>query len=297
MVSSTDDTAREKGPIAWLIRIRQLPFNLNLLLGGTGTAALVLLVLVGPLWLGLDAYTHNFSHILEPPSLEGPGLDGLMGTDTLGRDVFSRIVVGGRSSLIISVSAVILTAAIGTALGLASGYFEGWLGVIIMRIADVQLAMPFIVLTITILTVLSPTIPNIILALAITRWVVYARTSRALVLSIKRSDYILGARALGVSDAGILWRYILPNMFGTMVVLGGLQLAVMVIMESTLSYLGLGIQPPEPSWGNMMREGQAYLSTAWWIAAFPGLFAMLFVLSINLFAEGLRSVAAKRTRL
>jgi peptide/nickel transport system permease protein len=192
---------------------------------------------------------------------------------------------------------VFLTAALGIILGLIAGYLEGWIGDLIMRIADIQLALPFILLTIAILTVIQPTIINIILALAITRWVGYTRTVRALVFSVKNSDYVLAAKALGASDSRILFRYIMPNILSPLIALGGIQLAFMVTMESTLSYIGLGVQPPEPSWGNLMRDGQAYLNSAWWIAAFSGMFLVIFVLSINIFAEGLRRVTTQRQRL
>ena len=283
-------------PIARFInRAQQLP--VNLVLGGIGVVAIALLVTVGTALFRLDPYTQDLSHLLLPPSFQGPGLKGIMGTDILGRDVFSRVVVGGRYSLVISIVSTVLTAIIGTSLGLMSGYSEGWLGAAIMRLADVQVALPYILLTIGILTLLPPTLPNIILALAVTRWVVYARTGRAYVLSIKHSGYVLAARALGTSEPRILWRYILPNMVGPMVAIAGVQLAVMVIMESTLSYLGLGVQPPEPSWGTMIRQGQPYLNSAWWIAVFPVALLMVFVLSLNLFADGVRSLRTKVKRL
>lgn len=278
-------------------RIHGWPLTGNIVIGGIGTILFVLLVIFGPEILNLDPYTQDLHNITSEPSIGNSGVLGLFGTDSIGRDVFSRVVVGGRNSLLISLIAVLLTTVIGVTLGLVSGYFEGIIGEVIMRLTDIQLALPFILLTIAILTVIQPTITNIIIALALTRWVGYARTGRALVLSIKYSDYVLAARALGASKSRILIRYILPSIISPLVAIAGIQLAFMITMESTLSYIGLGVQPPEPSWGNMMRLGQAYLNSAWWIAFFPALFLIIFVLSINLFAEGLRRALVVRQRL
>jgi peptide/nickel transport system permease protein len=214
----------------------------------------------------------------------------LLGTDHLGRDIFSRIVYGSRVSLIVGFAAVLIGGTIGGTLGLLSGYAGGAIDEAIMLVVDAQLAFPFILLAIGIIAVLGPSFPNLILVVGLSGWVTYARIVRAQVLSIKEREYIVAIRGLGGSVGRIILNHILPNTLAPFLVVATLELARTILLESTLSFLGLGIQPPTPSWGGMLNEGRGYLDTAWWISAFPGLVLMLTALVVSRVGDWLRDV-------
>jgi len=214
----------------------------------------------------------------------------LLGTDHVGRDVLSRTIYGSRVSLIVGSAAVIIGVLTGGSLGLLSGYAGGVLDEVIMLAADAQLAFPFILLAIGIIAVLGPSFTNLIIVVGISGWVTYARIIRAQVLSLKEREFILAIRGLGGSTWRIIVTHILPNTFSSFLVVATLELARTIILESTLSFLGLGIQPPTPSWGGMMSEGREYLDTAWWISAFPGLVLMLTALVVSRVGDWLRDV-------
>lgn len=229
--------------------------------------------------------------------LTGPSwvsLDGrrpyLLGTDQVGRDVLSRIIHGARVSLIVGFAAVVIGAFVGGSLGLLSGYAGGVVDEVIMLVADAQLAFPFILLAIGIIAVLGPSFPNLIVVVGISGWVTYARIIRAQVLSLKEREFILAIRGLGGGTRRIILTHILPNTFSQFLVVATLELARTIILESTLSFLGLGIQPPTPSWGGMLNEGREYLDTAWWISAFPGLVLMMTALVVSRVGDWLRDV-------
>jgi peptide/nickel transport system permease protein len=214
----------------------------------------------------------------------------LLGTDHLGRDILSRIIYGSRVSLVVGFAAVLIGGTIGGTLGLTSGYAGGAVDEAIMLLVDAQLAFPFILLAIGIIAVLGPSFPNLILVVGLSGWVTYARVVRAQVLSIKEREYIIAIRGLGGSVWRIILSHILPNTLAPFLVVATLELARTILLESTLSFLGLGIQPPTPSWGGMLNEGRGYLDTAWWISAFPGLVLMLTALVVSRVGDWLRDV-------
>jgi peptide/nickel transport system permease protein len=232
--------------------------------------------------------------LLPPIGQEGASPSYLLGTDYLGRDIVSRLIYGARISLIVSISAVAFSAILGTIIGLISGFYGGMIDSIFMRLADVQLAFPFILLAIAIIAVLGPSLQNTIIVMAITGWVIYARVVRAEILSLREKEFVIAARAVGASNGGIIFQHLLPNVIPQCIVIISLEMARMIIMEAALSFLGLGVQPPTPTWGGMLADGRAYLATSWWLATFPGLVIMLVVLGINLLGNWLRDMLDPR---
>jgi len=232
--------------------------------------------------------------LLPPVWLAGGGHDYLLGTDQLGRDILSRIIYGSRISLLIGLLSVVLSLPIGVGVGLFAGYFTGRLDDITMRIADVQLAFPFILLAITIAGVLGPSPRNVILILAVGGWVVYARLARGQALSLREKEFIEAARSLGGGSFRILFRHMLPNVVSPIIVVGTFGVAQMILLESSLSFLGLGVQPPTPSWGGMLNDGRPYITVAWWLTTFPGAAIMLTVLGINFVGDWLRDLLDPR---
>ncbi len=214
----------------------------------------------------------------------------LLGTDQLGRDILSRIIYGSRVSLVVGFAAVVIGGALGGSLGLLSGYGGGIVDEVVMFLVDGQLAFPFILLAIGIIAVLGPSFGNLIIIVGLSGWVTYARLVRAQVLTIKEREYVLAIRGLGGSTWRILARHIVPNTLAPFLVVTTLELARTILLESTLSFLGLGIQPPTPSWGGMLNEGRGYLDSAWWISAFPGLVLMLTALVVSRVGDWLRDV-------
>jgi len=228
---------------------------------------------------------------LRPPAwAELSGAGHLIGTDQLGRDVLSRILYGGRLSLIVALLAVLLSASIGTFLGLVGGYTGGVLERLLMRLAEIQLAFPFILLVVTIVAVLGPSALNVVLALGVSGWVSYTRLVRAHVLTLRELAYVESARSLGARAPRIVLRHLLPNVLSPVVVLASFSVAQMIILESALSFLGLGVQPPTPTWGGMLADARNYLDQAWWLATLPGLALMLTVLAINILGDWLRDL-------
>lgn len=214
----------------------------------------------------------------------------LLGTDPLGRDILSRVIYGARISLIIGFSSVAISAPIGVLLGLLSGYTNRWVDDVIMRIADIQLALPFILLPMVIVSVLGATMRNLILVLAIAGWVVYARVVRGQVIRLRQVEYIQSSKAVGCSGSRILFRHLLPNVLTPVIVLVTLGLAQMILLESSLSFLGLGIQPPTPTWGGMLNESRNYIAQSWWASVMPGIAIMMTVLSVNFLGDWLRDI-------
>jgi len=235
---------------------------------------------------------------LRPPMWEARGQrEHPLGTDHLGRDILSRILYGGRISLGVGLSAVTLSCLIGVTLGLLAGFHGGRTDAFIMRIVDVFLAIPYILLAMGVVFALGASLVNVILVMAVTRWVQFARVVRADVLSIREREFVSGARARGNRSMRLLLRHVLPNALTPIIVVATLELAFMIIYESALSFLGLGVQPPTPTWGWMLADGRNYIATAWWLATFPGLAIMLTVLAVNLLGDWLRDTLDPRLKV
>jgi peptide/nickel transport system permease protein len=217
-----------------------------------------------------------------------------MGTDHLGRDVLSRVIYGVRVSLLIGILAVTISAVFGIILGLIAGFYGGIFDDVIMRIADVQLAIPLILLAIAVIVVLGSSVKVLIMVIGLTQWMAYARMVRGETLSLREKDFVMSGYAVGASDLRIIFRYIFPSTLASLMVLITLNMAGVIVIEAGLSFLGLGIQPPEPSLGTMLSESKNYLSRAWWLSTFPGLTIMIIIMAINLFGDGLRDVLDPR---
>jgi peptide/nickel transport system permease protein len=236
-----------------------------------------------------DPLAVNIRHRLAPPAwMAGGAPDHLLGTDQVGRDLLSRVIYGGRVSLLVGVSAVLISATIGVLLGLAAGYFGSRVDWVIMTLINIMLTFPFVLLALAVIAVLGPSLINMIVVLGVADWPLYARVIRAETLSIREREFVVAGRALGMSHARLIFRQIFPNLVSAIVVIATLQVARVIILESFLSFLGLGVQPPTPAWGNMLGEGRVYMLNSWWIAAFPGLAIFLTTLAINLMGNGLR---------
>ena len=253
--------------------------------------ALFAMAAAAPLIAPHDPVRQSLRMRLKPPTLEGAdGFAHPMGTDHLGRDVLSRVIHGSRVSLLIGFAAVGVGTLVGATLGIAAGYQRGMLDTIIMTLADAQLAFPFILLAIGIIAVLGPSFPTLVVVVGLSGWVNYARVLRSQVLVLRSRDFVDAILGLGGSAARIVLRHILPNVLSTLVVIATLELARAIVLEATLSFLGLGIQPPTPSWGGMIQEGREYLDSAWWISTFPGLILMATSLVVSRLGDWLRDV-------
>ncbi|WP_404437130.1 ABC transporter permease [Microbacterium aerolatum] len=241
-------------------------------------------------WIApFDPYAQDIAMRNKPPGSVGPdGSFHLLGTDPLGRDELSRLMLGSQISMTVGVASVIVSGVLGTTIGILAGYYRGWFDDIMMRLVDLQMSVPSLLIALLVLYVLGPSFINIVLVLAITRWMVYARVARGLTLSLRDELFIEASRSLGASNIRILLKHLLPNLFAPILVLATLELAVMLLTEASLSFLGLGIQPPESSWGLMLAEGREYLTIAPWLVAVPGLAILLTTLSVNIIATWFR---------
>jgi peptide/nickel transport system permease protein len=256
--------------------------------------AILMLFLVIPAVFAPAVAPHDplkgaLSKRLKPPVwAEGGSIEYPLGTDKMGRDLLSRMIYGARISLLVSFITVFIGGSIGTALGLLSGYFGGKLDTLIMRLVDIELAMPTILLALVLVSALGPSFGTVILLISLVIWTRYARQARAETMIVKEQDFVARARVAGASHSRIMVRYILPNIVNTLVVLATLQVGTIILLESTLSFLGVGIPRPTPAWGVMIADGRELIVTAWWVSMFPGICIMLTVLSLNLFGDWLR---------
>jgi ABC-type dipeptide/oligopeptide/nickel transport system permease subunit len=260
---------------------------------GVAAGAIMLLVVAtavcAPLIVPYNPLTVDIQHRLAPPAwMDGGTRAHLLGTDQVGRDLLSRVIYGGRVSLIIGMAAVIVSSSIGVLLGLAAGYFAGRIDWTIMTVINVMLTFPFVLLALAVIAVLGPSLVNMIIVLGVADWPLYARVIRAETMAIREREFVMAGRALGMSHLRIVFRQILPNLVSVIVVIATLQVARVIILESFLSFLGLGVQPPTPAWGNMLGEGRVYMLNSWWIATFPGLAIFITTLAINLMGNALR---------
>ena len=226
--------------------------------------------------------------LLPPFWMDGGNMDYPLGTDPLGRDILTRIIYGARVSLTVSMLTIFFAGFVGVSLGLISGYYGGWVDSVLMRIVDTTVALPQILFAIILVVVIGAGMMNVVLAIAILQWARYARVIRGEVLSLKERDFIAQARIAGCSVSRILWVHLFPNVVNTLVVLVTVELGRIIITEASLSFLGAGIPPPAPAWGQMVAGGRDYITSAWWVAAFPGIAIMLVVLSFNLLGDWLR---------
>jgi len=265
--------------------------------------ALFILVVVavvaafGPWLAPLDPARQSISSRLAEPLTAGQGVTHWLGSDVLGRDVLSRLLYGARISLLVGLAAIAVGGVIGIVAGLLAGYFGGWVDDLTMRLADMQLAFPFILLAIMFLVVLGPGVGNLILVLGIGQWVTYARIVRAETLSLREKEFVEAARALGDGTTSILFRTILPNIVAPLTVIASFNVASVILTEAALSFLGLGVPPSVPTWGSMLAESRdTLLANKWWLAVFPGLAIMLTVLSFNILGDWLRDVLDPRLR-
>ena len=257
-------------------------------------AALAVTAALGaPLLAPHDPVTADFAQGLKPPGTPGHP----WGTDQLGRDLFSRVLYGARIALFIGLCTVLLTAVAGGLVGLLAGFFEGWAGAVLMRLADVQLSFPFILLALTINAIVGLGLRNIIISLAAAGWVVYARVVRGEVLSVKRREYVQAAAALGMGRHRILFRHVLPNVAPSIIIVASLQFSQFIVAEAAISFLGFGVQPPTPAWGSMLSESRDFLYVAWWLAAFSGAALALTALGFNLVGDWLRGILDPKFRV
>ena len=231
---------------------------------------------------------------LKPPLTVAGAGRFMLGTDQLGRDVLSRILCGARISLLIGIAAVAIAAPLGVAVGLVASYYGRAVDDLMMRVADIQLAFPFILLAVTVVAVLGPSVGHLIIVLGISGWVPYARLSRSEVFTLKEREFIEAARSLGAGDVRIITRHLLPNVLTPVIVVGTFALANTIIVESSLSFLGLGVQPPDPTWGSMLSDSREYVTVAWWLWVFPGAAILTTVLAINVVGDWLRHVLDPR---
>jgi peptide/nickel transport system permease protein len=232
-----------------------------------------------------------------PPSwLDGGSVDYLLGTDNLGRDIFSRIIAGARISLEVAAYAIVISGGIGASIGMIAGYFGKSVDAIIMRLVDIQMSIPSLALALVIATVLLPSLTTVIVVISITYWTWYARIIRGEILSLKERDYVALARIAGCSTVTIFVRHLLPNILNTLLVLASLQVGQVIIFEASLSFLGLGIQSPDVSWGLMLADARNYITNAWWAITLPGVAIMLTCLSANLIGDWLRDTLDPRRR-
>ncbi|NDJ59521.1 MAG: ABC transporter permease [Chloroflexi bacterium] len=283
------DAPKERRFLRVLQRARRSP---NIIVGTTILSVAIVLVVFAPVFTGFDPVEQFRRERLNPP-----GAVHVFGTDNLGRDIFSRVLYGGRISLQVGIISVAIASVTGTFLGLISGYFGRWADSLIMRLIDVLLAFPSILLALAIVAVLGRDLRNVMLAVGIAALPVYTRVVRASTLSIKQTDYITAAQAIGSSSWRILVAHILPNVLAPIIVISTNGIASAIIAGAALSFLGLGQQPPDPEWGLMLSQGREYIRVAWWVTAFPGLAIMITVLAINLLGDGLRDVLDPRLKM
>ena len=251
-------------------------------------AFFVLAAVFAPLVAPYDPNSQNLLGRMKPPGTVSRSFHYLLGSDELGRDLLSRLIYGARVSLFVAIASVILSGVVGVLLGMLAGYLRGWVELIVMRLVDVFLSIPAILLAIITVAVLGPGLVNVIVVLALTRWPRYARIAYGQTLSVANMPYVRLAAFMGASTPRVLLRHILPNIIGAVTVVATLEFGLMVLFEAGLSFLGLGVQPPTASWGAMLSSGRNYLATAWWIATFPGLCLFLLILAVNLIGDDLR---------
>jgi peptide/nickel transport system permease protein len=275
----------------WKLSLLRLWDNKLAIVGLTVALLMVLISVAAPLIASSDPTKIEYDAVLKPPSSSH-----WFGTDDLGRDIFSRVLYGGRESMRVGFLGIAIALGGGLILGVTTAYAGGWVDTITQRIVEIFLAFPTILLLLSIVAALGPGLTTVLVALGISSIPGFSRLVRGSVLSVKNMEYITAARVIGAKDGHIMLRYILPNMLGVILVYGTIGLGGAIMTTAGLSYIGLGAQPPSPEWGAMLNYGRSYLRTAWWMSIFPGLAVFIIVMSINLFGDGLRDALDPRTR-
>lgn len=251
---------------------------------------IVIASIVGPMLSPYDVAGRDLRHALLPPLSSQDGSFYLFGTDGIGRDMLTRILDGGRISLTVAVLVALISGTIGVALGVLAGYYRGWVDSLVMRLVDVFMALPTIFFVLLVLYLVGPSTVNLILVMSIARWMLYCRVVRGLTLSLREQTFITGTRTLGASDLRIMVRHLVPNMMSTILTIGTIDIARVILLESSISFLGLGLQAPAVSWGLLVADGREYIRSAWWLITIPGFFIFLTALSTNMFGLWLRMV-------
>lgn len=300
--SQLRDLAAPAGRVPWsqreaAVAVRLLARNRLAIAGALVYLAIVALAVLAPVIAPHDPALQTLSNRLAPPAfLAGGSSDYLLGADNLGRDILSRMIHGARVSIIVGLVTVTICAVLGSFLGAIGGYLGGRVDYLLVLFLDIWMAFPFLVLAIAMSAVLGPGLLNLILALVLSGWVAYCRIVRGEVMSLRERDFVVAATVVGASGGRIIARHLIPNVLGPILVLATLEMATVIIAEAALSFLGLGVQASQPTWGGMLNDGRAFLQQAWWLATFPGLAISILVLSINLFGDGLRDVLDPRLR-
>ena len=278
-------------PIETPFRLSLRTFLANRL--ASGAALIVLLIVLAAVaapWLAPhDPYETDLFRRLQPPFWkEGGEVAFLLGCDALGRDILSRIIYGARISIFIGAAVILIATTIGIVAGLVAGYLRGWADILISRLVDILLGFPYLIFAIGLMAMMGPGLQNIILALAYKEWVIPCRVVRGETLAVRELDYVEAARAAGASSTDIMRREILPNILSPVIVVSTIRMAHVIILEASLSFLGLGVQPPIASWGSMVADGRQFMLQAWWVSTFPGIAILVLVLAINVASQGLR---------
>jgi peptide/nickel transport system permease protein len=269
----------------------------RLLLWGLPIIFFIAAAIFGPMIFPYDSIAVRTGDRLEPPgAILRDGSRAWLGTDQVGRDVLAQVLEGARMSLLVGGATIVLAGSIGLILGVIAGFRGGFIDSLLMRLADIQLAFPSILLAIMIAAVLGPSVANVILTLSLTRWVIFGRVSRAATLAVKEREYVLAARATGVANVRLLLKHIVPATIPPLLVVATVEVGLVIIAEASLSFLGLGTPPSQPSWGQMVANGRAQLNTAWWIATMPGAALSLLVLAIGMFGDQVRDELDPRGR-
>ncbi len=276
----------------WSDAFARLRRNPGAVLGATGLILLILLAILAPVLT-----THDPTEMVPRERLQAPNPQHWLGTDTFGRDILTRLMYGARISLLVGVISVTISVLIGVSMGLAAGYYGGWMDTLTMRLIDVMLAFPGILLALAIVAIMGPGLLNVMIAVGVAAVPTYARVVRGAVLSTKQNAYVEAALVVGCEHLRVLVRHILPNVLAPIIVIATLRVGSAIITGAALSFLGLGAQPPTPEWGAMLTEGRNALRVAWWITTFPGVAIMITVLSMNLLGDGLRDALDPRMRV
>lgn len=278
--------------------IRELIKCRTAFIGAIIILSFIFMAILAPFIVPHDPLKASIIKRLLPPSwIDGGSITYLLGTDEIGRDIFSRIIYGARVSLLVGLITVTISSILGTLLGTFAGYYKGRFDAILSRFADLLLSFPDLIFAIFLMAITGPGFFNLIIILCFKSWVNFFRLSRGEMISEKTKEYIEAAQALGESDVKIIFKEILPNIVHSLLVLATLRVGYFIILEASLSFLGLGIQPPTPAWGSMINSGRAFMLTSWWVSTMPGIALLILVLSINLLGEGLRDILDPRLKL